>query len=79
MMSYQIRMFGQRVSASNTMELVQKLSEVNGSVSVIHDRGQAECKKVVFVDVADGVIRQSYGKHQVLKAADFEVGGLAYQ
>lgn len=78
-MSYQIRMFGQSVSASNTMELVQKLSEINGSVSVIHDRGKAECNRVVFVDVADGVIRQSYGEYRVLKAADFEVDGLAYR
>lgn len=78
-MAYQIKMFGQRVSASNTMELVQKLSEINGSVSVIHERGQAECNRVVFVDVDNGVIRQSYGEHQVLKAADFEVGGLAYR
>lgn len=78
-MSYQIKTLGQRVSASNTLELVQKLSEINGSVSVIHDRGQTGCNRVVYVDVADGVIRQSYGEHRVLKAADFEVDGLAYR
>lgn len=78
-MSFQIRMFGQRVSASNTVELVQKLSEVNGSVSVILERGESEMNRVVYVDVAHGVITQSYGDHQVLKAVDFEDGGLAYR
>lgn len=78
-MPYQIRMFGIRAEVDNTDDLVKKLSEINGSVSVIHKQGSSVCDRVVYVDVADGVIRQSYGEHQVLKAADFEVGGLAYR
>ncbi len=77
-MSYQIKGLGERVSAASTIELVNRLSEINGSVSVILEGGQSVCNRVVFVDVAEGVIRQSYGDQKVLKAADFEVGGRAF-
>lgn len=58
-------------------DLFNKLSEHEGSVSVILERPSG-MKAVSYVDVSQGVVRQSYGERKVLKAVDFSENGEAF-
>lgn len=58
-------------------ELIKKLSEQKGSISVIMERPSG-MKAVSYVDVEDGVVRKSYGDRRALKESDFTEGGDAF-
>jgi hypothetical protein len=59
-------------------QLLNRLSEKNGSFSVILVNSLG-MKCVSYVDVDNGVVRKSYGSKSVLKACDFTEGGEAFR
>lgn len=69
--------YGDLVEVSQA-EVVNKLSEKQGSFSVVLVNSLG-MKCVSYVDVSNGVVRKSYGCQSVLKAADFQEGGAAFQ
>lgn len=74
---YSIRIGRETVSVDEG-DLIKRLSEHEGSFSVILERPSG-MKAVSYVDVSQGVVRQSYGDRKVLKAADFSENGDAFK
>jgi hypothetical protein len=74
---YSIRNGRVHFDVSDPLALISKLSEQRGSVSVVITKPNG-IKSVCYVDVCEGVIRQSYGERRALKAADFCDGGVAF-
>jgi len=68
---------GRQTIAVDASELINKLSEQSGSISVIMERPNG-MKAVSYVDVEHGVVRKSYGDRKALKASDFVDGGEAF-
>ncbi|MAA94913.1 MAG: hypothetical protein CML22_07000 [Rheinheimera sp.] len=75
---YQIRNGRERLNVDTVDLLVRKLSEINGSVSIILMKPSG-MTAASYVDVSNGVIRQSYGARMALKASDFALNGAAFQ
>lgn len=75
---YEIRYGRERLSIDSVDLLVRKLSEINGSVSIILMKPSG-MTAASYVDVSSGVIRQSYGERKALKACDFALNGAAFQ
>ncbi|WP_445768444.1 hypothetical protein [Rheinheimera sp.] len=74
---FKIRAGGKTIQVGQE-ELISRLSEFSGSVSVILER-ESGIQAVSYVDVELGVIRQTYGKRALLKAADFMENGNAFR
>lgn len=74
---YEIRNGKTRLSAENVEQLVIRLSEMSGPVSVIVKK-QNGLLAVGYVDVEQGMFRGSYGERRPLKATDFLEDGLAF-
>lgn len=68
---------GRETISVDASELIKKLSEQSGSISVIMERANG-MKVVSYVDVEQGVVRKSYGDRKALKGADFVDGGEAF-